>query len=91
MKFLSRLHAPIYESRIRVLVELITPHLRRGDRVLDVGCGSGQLGHALLNAENKRDGLEIAGLEKYRRGNEPIPVKEFRGDIFLSPTTRSMS
>ena len=37
-------HAPIYASRLRVLVEAITPNLRPGDRVLDVGCGVGTLG-----------------------------------------------
>ncbi len=34
---MRRLHAPIYEARVRELVRQITPHLRAGDRVLDVG------------------------------------------------------
>ena len=72
-KFFSALHRPIYDKRLEVLVETISPHLRPGDNVLDVGCGSGALGAALLRANTGKN-LVVHGLEKHRRGGEPIPV-----------------
>src|SRR5271157_1543760 len=47
---LRNLHKPIYDWRLKELVRLIGPHLNPGDRVLDVGCGFGQLGRALMDA-----------------------------------------
>jgi len=73
------MHRPIYESRERALVAAITPHLRPGDRVLDVGCGTGALGGALLGARGKPDGLVVEGLERRARGGEPIKVHEYDG------------
>ena len=46
---MKRLHAPFYRSRLRELVRQIVPHLGRGDRVLDVGCGFGTLGRAIMD------------------------------------------
>jgi len=72
-KLLSALHRPIYDKRLEVLVETISPHLEPGDKVLDVGCGSGALGAALLKANGAKN-LVVHGLEKHRRGGEPIQV-----------------
>lgn len=77
---MKRLHAPIYASRLRELVRCITPHLRKEDRVLDVGCGYGALGRALLDATGCPKGVEISGLERVRRGHEMIDVTEYDGD-----------
>lgn len=76
---MRRLHAPIYESRLRELVRLIVPHLREGDRVLDVGCGFGALGRAMLNSTLCPRRVEIQGLERAARGGEMIPVTAYDG------------
>lgn len=75
-RLMSTMHAPIYESRLRELVARLTPHLRSGDRVLDVGCGGGTLGAALMEAT---DGVVVEGLERFKRGGEPIEVHEYDG------------
>lgn len=76
---MSRLHKPIYESRLRELVRRILPHLRDGDRVLDVGCGNGTLGRALMDADASPKGLVVEGLERAPRGGEPITVHAYDG------------
>jgi len=73
------LHRPIYESRLRELVRCITPHLREGDTVLDVGCGGGTLGAALLASSGCPPGVTVRGLERVKRGGEPIEVIEYAG------------
>ncbi len=73
---LRRFHQPIYEHRLRVLVQLISPHLKPGMRVLDIGCGFGHLGRALMNAN---PAVEVEGVEKVRRGAELIPVTAHDG------------
>ena len=60
---MRRLHEPIYASRLRELVRRITPRLVEGDRVLDVGCGFGALGKAILDHPACPPGVEIRGLE----------------------------
>jgi ubiquinone/menaquinone biosynthesis C-methylase UbiE len=73
---LRNFHKPIYERRQQELVRLISSHLRPGDRVLDIGCGFGQLGRALLDAV---PGLSMEGVESVRRGGELIPVTAYEG------------
>jgi ubiquinone/menaquinone biosynthesis C-methylase UbiE len=73
---LRNFHKPIYERRQRELVRLISSHLRPGDRVLDIGCGFGQLGRALLDGV---PGLSMEGVESVRRGGELIPVTAYEG------------
>ena len=72
-KFFSALHRPIYDKRLEVLVAVISQHLEPGDQVLDVGCGSGTLGAALVQA-NRGKNVVVHGLERYPRGAEPIHV-----------------
>ena len=78
-KLMHAMHRPVYESRLRELVRRITPHLREDDSVLDVGCGVGTLGKALLDAPDRPAGLEVRGLERVKRGGEPIEVLEYEG------------
>lgn len=73
---LRTFHKPIYERRQKELVRLISSHLRSGDRVLDIGCGFGQLGRALADAT---PGLQVEGVESVRRGGELIPVTAYEG------------
>jgi len=85
---MKRLHRPVYASRLRELVRQITPHLRSGDRVLDVGCGFGALGKALLDARSCPPGVHVKGLERVRRGNELIEVRAYEG-VSISHEDRS--
>ena len=76
---MRRMHRSVYDSRIRVLVDTICPHLQKGDRVLDVGCGTGALGQALMNSLQCPPAIHVEGLERVRRGNEAIVVHEYDG------------
>lgn len=73
---MARLHRPVYERRKAVLVRTIAPALPTGARVLDVGCGNGQLGRALMDA---RPDLQVEGLERYPRDGAAIPVTGYDG------------
>ena len=73
-RLLSSLHKPIYHRRIAVLSDVIVAQLRSGDRVLDVGCGSGMLGAAILAHPRCPPDVVVQGLEKFKRGGEPIEV-----------------
>ena len=85
-RLLSKLHAPVYRKRLEVLTSLVLPHLRDGDAVLDVGCGSGQLGFELIRrAAEKMISVRVSGLERFPRGDEPIPVISYDGNRFPFP------
>ncbi|WP_414571562.1 class I SAM-dependent methyltransferase [Nostoc sp. CCY 9925] len=72
-------------SRLRNLVRCITPHLREGDCVLDVGCGFGTLGKALLDTPLCPLNLRVEGLERVKRGKEPIKVLAYDGMTIPHP------
>jgi ubiquinone/menaquinone biosynthesis C-methylase UbiE len=76
---MASLHRSVYESRIRALVQCLTPFLRSGDQVLDVGCGGGALGRALMDSADSPPNVTVTGLERVRRGNEMIHVDEYDG------------
>lgn len=81
IKWLLRLlYKPVYESRIDVLASKIVPHLQVGDKVLDIGCGSGMLGEAVLEHSDCPSGLTYRGLEKAKRGGEPIEVLQCKAE-----------
>jgi len=73
-RFLAAVHAPIYRKRIQVLSDLLVEQLQPGDKVLDIGCGSGLLGAAILAHPRCPAGVQVCGLETAKRGNEPIEV-----------------
>lgn len=78
-KLMQAMHGPVYRSRLRALLSKILPHLKEGDRVLDVGCGNGTLGRALMDDPRAPRGLVVEGLERVARGGEPITVHAYPG------------
>ena len=76
---LRYLHPPVYKMRLQSLHQEIVPILQAGDRVLDVGCGSGALGRAIIESPKCPPGVEVTGLEKFRRGDEVAFVKFYDG------------
>ncbi len=82
---MSRLHGPVYAARLRELVRRITPLLRSGDAILDVGCGNGTLARAILDAPACPPGVTATGLERFRRGGEPIEVIQYDGGTIPLP------
>ena len=78
-RFMASLHRPIYLSRLRELVRCISPHLKEGDQVLDIGCGSGMLGRMLLDHPSCPPDVKVQGLERFKRGGEPIEVHRYDG------------
>lgn len=79
-QILKRIHEPIYQYRLEVLSEMIIPFLAEGDKVLDIGCGSGRLGGMILEYSNCPKNLTYTGIEKFPRGGEPIEVIEYDGN-----------
>ncbi|HXM95742.1 MAG TPA: methyltransferase domain-containing protein [Candidatus Dormibacteraeota bacterium] len=77
LNFLGKFHGRfVHQRRIVILAERLATHLSPGCRLLDVGCGDGQLG-ALLR--KKVPGLAIQGVEVQPRGDCAIPCKPFDG------------
>lgn len=76
---MQALHRPIYASRLRALVGLILPVLREGDRVLDVGCGFGALGRALLDDPACPANVTVRGLERHPRDAPLVEVDAYSG------------
>lgn len=79
MGLMTRAHAPVYRARLRALTAEILRHLHPDDRVLDVGCGSGELGRALLEHPHAPAGLRVEGLERVPRSDCAIPVASYDG------------
>jgi SAM-dependent methyltransferase len=76
---MARLHRSVYASRIRGLAERVSQVLQPGDQVLDVGCGIGALGRAIMDLPSSPPDVRVSRLERVRRGNELIPVDEYDG------------
>ena len=79
---MAALHRPVYAARLKTLTRLITPHIQAADKVLDVGCGTGNLTKALSQAPNCPQDATFTGLERVRRGGEPIEVVQYDGTTF---------
>jgi ubiquinone/menaquinone biosynthesis C-methylase UbiE len=68
-----------------VLVQHIVPHVRAGDRILDIGCGSGALGGALLRSAAAPEDIAVTGLELEVRRDSLIPVTQYDGTSIPYP------
>ncbi len=79
------LHSAIYEHRIRYLVHQITPYLCAGDKVLDIGCGFGALGQAIMKSPDCPSGVNVFGLERIKRSKELISVEYYDGKYIPYP------
>lgn len=66
----------ICTRRVRVLSALLTQFLPENSRILDVGCGDGEISRAILSL---RSDLKIQGIDVLLRGVEHIPVTQFDG------------
>ena len=76
---MSAMHGPIYRHRLGALVGAIVPHLKEGDEVIDIGCGNGTLGEAIMADPACPKGVRVRGLERFPRGGEPIEVVPYDG------------
>ena len=75
-------HDPVYGSRLRELVHCIIPHMREGDRVLDVGCGRGALGQVLLSHPDCPPGAHVDGLERKECVHRLDEEQRYDGEAF---------
>jgi SAM-dependent methyltransferase len=77
MKWLERIHGSrVHTRRVRVLAAAAAELLPAGARVLDIGCGDGQLAATLGRL---RPDLTITGVEVAPRAGCEIPVTAFDG------------
>ncbi|MCB1098070.1 MAG: class I SAM-dependent methyltransferase [Verrucomicrobiae bacterium] len=81
-KWLFRwLHKPIYEARVSELIKRVSYSVRRGDSLLDVGCGGGELGVRLGNELE----LKVEGVERFPREGCRIGVTQIETSFFPFP------
>lgn len=66
----------VHGRRVRVLSNHLADVMPREARVVDVGCGDGQIG-ALV--QMRRPDVSVTGLDIAMRPDTPIPVREFDG------------
>ncbi len=66
----------VFGRRVRRLAAVISERLPNGARVLDVGCGSGDLAVLIMQ---KRPDVVIEGIDVLVRPNTAIPVHAFDG------------
>lgn len=76
---MSAMHRPVYESRLRVLSAAVIAYLQTDDEVLDIGCGFGALGRAIMDHDDCPDGVVVRGVERVKRGGEAIEVQAYDG------------
>jgi SAM-dependent methyltransferase len=77
MTMLSAVHGKlVFDRRVRRLADAIAERLPQNARVLDVGCGSGDLAALVMQM---RPDLKIEGIDVLVRPNTAIPVHEYDG------------
>lgn len=63
------------QNEINERLKSIEPFIRKGDRVLDVGCGNGRFGRAVADYF----GTEVSGVDVVDYAAAEIPVKLYQG------------
>jgi SAM-dependent methyltransferase len=77
IKALGKLHRRfVHQRRVTVLAELLAKQLSPGCRLLDVGCGDGQLD---LLLRSQVEGLHVQGVEVFPRPDCAIECRAFDG------------
>lgn len=66
----------VFRRRVRVLVTALARHLPQNSRVLDIGCGSGDIAAAIMQL---RPDVTIEGVDVHVRPGTAIPVRAFDG------------
>jgi SAM-dependent methyltransferase len=66
----------VASRRVRILAAHLAPLLPQSGRVLDVGCGDGEVSQAILRL---RSDLQIEGIEVLLRGTQQIRVTAYDG------------
>ena len=72
----------VFGRRVRVLTEALAQMVPPGSRVLDVGCGDGQISAQIAN---KGQNISIAGIDVLLRPHCYIPVTQFDGSHIPFP------
>ncbi len=71
-----------YSKRLGRLRQLLAENISRGERVLDVGCGDGQLAYLIMQ---HRPDIDVYGIDVLVREGTKIPVAPFDGKRFPYP------
>jgi SAM-dependent methyltransferase len=83
IRLLGKIHGKVvFERRIAVLAEKLAEMLAPGFRLLDIGCGDGQVAALLREAVC---GLKVEGVEVHPRNACAIPCRYFDGSHLPFP------
>jgi len=78
MSLVGQLHDRfVFKRRINILTSRIAELLPKGSRVLDVGCGDGQIDQLIMQ---KKPGISISGTDVLVRQKTHIPIIQFDGN-----------
>lgn len=74
---LQKLHTKlVFGRRVQILAETLSQMIPPGSRVLDVGCGDGQISAGIAR---RCEGVSVTGIDVLLRPARHIPVTEFDG------------
>jgi SAM-dependent methyltransferase len=83
MSAIGSLHEKlVFNRRIHVLAKWLAEQIPQGAKVLDVGCGDGNIAKLLMEA---RPDIEIEGIDVLVRPTTHIPVTQFDGTTIPFP------
>jgi ubiquinone/menaquinone biosynthesis C-methylase UbiE len=82
---LDKLHTRfVFGRRVRVLTKLLSDNLPADARVLDVGCGDGQISAQIMKL---RGDVSVTGIDVLLRPERHIPVAQFDGKTIPFPAS----
>ena len=82
MRGLGALHRGlVFNRRVSVLAATLADHIPARSRVLDVGCGSGEVAAAIMKL---RPDVIIEGVDVFVRNETAIPVRQYDGTTLPS-------